>query len=123
MGCHGLRQHRLQVLIHFHSQHLFCPEAQLLGQGAHTGTDFQHAAGIIHTGFFRDLLGHPCLCQEVLALGLGKMKPITGKNIFDYLNIGQFHHGTSAFLSMLSYHKTPPAVKTCCEGNMELFTI
>ena len=89
------------------------PQAQLLGQGADAGADFQHTGGFVHPGILGDGGGHPGGNQKILPLGLGKVKAMLRQKRLHDLNIANINHRVSfSFYKIGSGGQSPVGAAT-----------
>ena len=106
MSCFRMSPQRISRLenwrepgIYLYSADLPRPQAELLGQGADTGADLQHAGGLVHAGFLGDGGRNPGGNEKILPLGLGKVKAALCQQRLHDLNVTNVEHRVS-FVSM-----------------------
>ena len=83
--------------VHLHGGHPPCPQAQLLRQGANSGSHFQDATASVYAGLLGDPLGNPGGDEKVLPFGFGKPEPMPGQKPLDLLGAAQIDHKKPAF--------------------------
>ena len=86
-----------QSPVHLHGGHPPCPQAQLLRQGANSGSHFQDATASVYAGLLGDPLGNPGGDEKVLPFGFGKPEPMPGQKPLDLLGAAQIDHKKPAF--------------------------
>ena len=92
---HCLRQYRQQGAVQLHGDDGGGALAQLAGQTAYAGPDFQYAVGFVRTAGGGYFLGNPIRRQEVLPHCFGKMEAMAGQKGLDFPDIAEIHFAVS----------------------------